>query len=510
MLSGDDHAVVAGTQQRRVLFGMADRRRLFEPLLSAIRDDYGAGAGAHGDDGDNEAAPLPEIAVPTVSSEAKLLLFNAVPLTITFLLEFSLTVASVFAVGRLGDDYLAAVSVLSMTANITGYALVAGVATCLDTLCAQAFGKGDVAAVGVVFVRCTLFLLALLAPIALLWCNSERLLVAMMGADKRRVCALAASYLKVVSVGLPGFILFENGKHFLQAQGIFHATTYILIVCAPLNVALTCTLVAHPRFGLGFIGAPWAVVITNWAMCALTYAYIFVVDGYQCWPKYLITDKIYWQRWRRVIDLAIPGIVMVEAEWMAFEIITFTAARLGTQVLAAQTILLTTCILLYQVPFAIGIAATTRIAWYVGANRAAAAQVAARATMALLAGLGIVNAAVLYRGRRWFAGLYTRDPEVIEIALAAMAIAAWYQVSDYLLCATGGILKGQGRQKISGYINVACFYGVALPLAHWLGLSCHLGLNGLWMGMVVGLYLIAALQYYFVRRSDWKQIAINC
>ena len=74
----------------------------------------------------------------------------------------------------------------------------------------------------------------------------------------------------------------------------------------------------------------------------------------------------------------------------------------------------------------------------------------------------------------------------------------------------GGILKGQGRQKISGYINVACFYGVALPLAHWLGLSRHLGLNGLWMGMVVGLYLIAGLQYYFVRRSDWKQIAFNC
>lgn len=510
MPANEDHALVVGTQQRRVLFGMADRRRSFEPLLDAISDDYG---GIDQND-NNEAnnADLSELNVPKVSHEVKALLRSAVPLTITFLLEFSLTVALVFAVGHLGDDYLAAVLVLSMTANITGYALVAGVATCLDTLCAQAFGKGNVSLVGVVFVRCTLFLLALLVPIIILWTNSEAILVAIMGEDKRQVCWLAARYLKVVLVGLPGFILFENGKHFLQAQGIFHATTYILLVCAPINVWLTYTLVWHPQMGLGFIGAPWAVVITNWAMCGLTYAYILWVDGFQCWPQYPLTDPIYWQRWRRVLDLAIPGIVMVEAEWLAFEIITFTAAQFGTQVLAAQTILLTTCILLYQVPFAIGIAATTRIAWYIGGNRPHAAKVAANATLGALGGLGVINATILYHWRRWFAQLYTLDPEVIDIALGAMAIAAWYQLLDYLLCATGGILKGQGRQKILGYINLACFYGVALPLAHWLGFARGLGLNGLWMGMVVGLYAIAGLQYYYVKRLNWPRIAatVHC
>lgn len=456
---------------------------------------------------DYGSCAIEEIRVPAPKDEAKAVLRTLIPLTITFLLEFSLTVALVFAVGRIGDDYLAAVLIASMTANITGFAIVAGVATCLDTLCAQAFGRGDTAAVGKAFIRCTYFLFAIAVPIIILWENSELLLNRVMGPGNENVCHLAGQYLRVVAVGLPGFILFENGKHLLQAQGIFDATTYILAVCAPLNAALTYWLVWDPTLGFGFIGAPWAVVITNWTMCILTYGYIFFVDGSQCWPPGLIVSSEYFQKWKPVIRLAIPGILMVEAEWLAFEIITFSAAKFGTLVLAAQTILSTTCILLYQVPFAVGIAATTRIAWYVGGGQIDAAKVVAEATLWSLAGLGIVNATILYTGRRWFASLYTDDPEVVRLASLAMAIAALYQLLDYLSCATGGILKGQGRQRISGYINLGCFYGLALPLAHWLAFSKGLELNGLWIGMVIGLYAIAGLQYYFVSHLDWQHIA---
>ena len=84
----------------------------------------------------------------TWQREAKVLFRYSAPLVLTFLLQYSLTIASIFTVGHLGTVELAAVSLASMTANITGYAVYQGLATSLDTLCAQAYGSGKIKLVG--------------------------------------------------------------------------------------------------------------------------------------------------------------------------------------------------------------------------------------------------------------------------------------------------------------------------------------------------------------------------
>lgn len=84
----------------------------------------------------------------TWQREAKVLVRYSSPLILTFLLQYSLTIASIFTVGHLGTVELGAVSLGSMTANITGYAVFQGLATSLDTLCPQAYGSGRKKLVG--------------------------------------------------------------------------------------------------------------------------------------------------------------------------------------------------------------------------------------------------------------------------------------------------------------------------------------------------------------------------
>lgn len=60
---------------------------------------------------------------------------------LTFLLQYSLPVASIFTVGHIGKTELGAVSLASMTASITGYAVYQGLATSLDTLCARPMAR---------------------------------------------------------------------------------------------------------------------------------------------------------------------------------------------------------------------------------------------------------------------------------------------------------------------------------------------------------------------------------
>lgn len=446
-----------------------------------------------------------------LKTETRVLLKYSVPLVITFLLQYSLTVASVFSVGRLGSTELAAVSLSSMTANISGYAIIQGVSTCLDTLCAQAYGRKDYNTVGLHFVRCTYLLLLCYIPMFILWVFlSKPILLALIGDDLTHLVQLASDYLRILALGLPGFLVFENLKHFLQSQGIFHASTYVLIFCAPLNAFLNYVLVWDKSIGIGFVGAPLSVVITNYVMCFSLLAYTFYINGYQCWPNQPLYDGIYFRNWTRMILLSVPGVLMVEAEWLAFEIITFTASKFGTEVLAAQSIVSTTCVLLYQIPFAFSIAASTRIAWYIGAASKTAALTSTKASMYTAVVFGALNASIIFTFRRFFASLYTDDELVIEIADKVLIVGAVYQINDFISCISGGILRGQGRQKIGGILNLVSYYLIALPFAFLFAFYFKLELLGLWLGMIIALFFVSASQAYFVITSDWDYIIKEC
>lgn len=169
----------------------------------------------------------------TWNCEALVIGKYAMPLVVTFLLQYSLTVASIFTVGHLGKRELGAVSLASMSVSITGYAVYQGLATSLDTLCAQAYGCGRKTLVGLHTQRMVLFLWTVTIPVATLWWFADKILMKIV--PDPEVALLAGLYLKVVIVGAPGYACFESGKRYVQAQGLFSASLYVLLICAPLN-----------------------------------------------------------------------------------------------------------------------------------------------------------------------------------------------------------------------------------------------------------------------------------
>ena len=189
----------------------------------------------------------------TWQREAKVIGRYSAPLIITFLLQYSLTVASIFTVGHLGKVELGAVSLASMTANITGYAIYQGLATSLDTLCAQAYGSGHKKLVGLQMQRMVYFLCVITIPIGVIWLSAGRILERIVPekdvARKRYNHTskslllilfpdLAGQYLRIILIGAPGYAFFESGKRYLQAQGLFSASLYVLLICAPLNAVM--------------------------------------------------------------------------------------------------------------------------------------------------------------------------------------------------------------------------------------------------------------------------------
>jgi MATE family multidrug resistance protein len=79
-----------------------------------------------------------------------------------------------------------------------------------------------------------------------------------------------------------------------------------------------------------------------------------------------------------MIGLAIPGMVMVEAEYLAFEVMIIASSRFGADYLAAQSILAALATISFQIPFSMSIAASTRVATLIGAGSIDHGKVAAK------------------------------------------------------------------------------------------------------------------------------------
>lgn len=436
----------------------------------------------------------------TWQREAKVLSGYAFPLMATFLLQYSLTVASVFVLGHIGATELGAVSLASMTANITGYAIYQGLATSLDTLAPQAYGSGKKKLVGLQMQRMIYFLWAVTIPIAIIWLLADKILMAIV--PEQAVAKLAGLYLKIVLCGAPGYAAFEAGKRYVQAQGMFSASLYVLMVLSPFNAFLNWFLVW--KLDLGFIGAPIAVAITDNCLPLGLFIYVrfFSKNGMSCWNGF--TKKAL-HNWDPMVKLALPGVVMVEAEVLAFEILTFAASYYGVEVLAAQSILATLTNITFQIPFPLSIAASTRVANLIGATLVDAAKLTTRVAFFGAFIIGLFNVVLLSALKNYIPYLFTSDEEVVRLTSAVLPLCAAFQLFDALTALCNGVLRGIGRQHFGGYVQLFCYYVIAMPISFGTTFGLGWGLWGLWTGVAIALGLVFVVEFIYLGRTDWNR-----
>ncbi|KAJ5559151.1 hypothetical protein N7535_008985 [Penicillium sp. DV-2018c] len=434
----------------------------------------------------------------TWQREAKVIGRYSLPLMVTFLLQYSLTVASIFTIGHLGKEELGAVSLASMTVTITGNAVYSGLATSLDTLCSQAYGSGKRKLVGLQMLRMVYFLWVITIPIMVLWYFSEYILAKIV--PEKEVAEMAGLYLRVALLGTPGYACFESGKRYLQAQGVFSASLYVLIFCAPLNAFMNWFLVWKLQWG--FIGAPIAVVITETLLPIGLFIYVYFFVGSECWCGF--TRRAF-QNWGPMVRLALPGLIMVEAECLAFEVLTLASSYLGTSELAAQSILATISSITWQIPFPLSIAGSTRVANLIGATLVDAAKTSAKVSFCGAVLVGTFNMILLSVLRSYIPRLFSSDPEVVEIVARVLPLCAAFQLFDALAANCNGILRGLGRQEVGGYIQLFCYYVIAMPLSMGTTFALNWGVMGLWTGVALALGLVSLIEGIFISRANWDR-----
>ena len=228
------------------------------------------------------------------------------------------------------------------------------------------------------------------------------------------------------------------------------------------------------------------MVVTDNLLPLLLFLYVRFVAGRGCWPGF--TRRAF-HNWGPMVRLALPGLIMVEAEVLAFEILTLASSSFGTTYLAAQTVLSTLCSITWQIPFPVSIAVSTRVANLIGATLAGAAKTTAKVAMVAAVCIGLFNVMLMASMRNYIPRLFTSDEKVIEVVATVIPVIATFQLFDAIAANTNGILRGLGRQEVGGWVQLFCYYVVAMPISFGTAFGFHWGLDGLWLGVAVALAL---------------------
>ncbi|KAJ3551743.1 hypothetical protein NM688_g4529 [Phlebia brevispora] len=306
------------------------------------------------------------------------------------------------------------------------------------------------------------------------------------------------------------------------------AASLVLIIVAPVNLLLNIFLVHFTP--LGFLGSPLAISITYWLcffLLALFTALSPTHKSNATWAGLQFGTVMDPRSCIEFLKLAIPGILMVGTEWCvtistlfmmapkvsmsiraAFEIVALAAGRLGALSLAAQSIIMTADQILNTIPFGIGVAASTRVGNFIGARSATDAKRASHASAFLSVVVGMVVMIILIVTKDVFGYIFSNEKDVVLLVSKVMPLVASFQIADGLAGSCGGVLRGQGRQHLGALFNLVAYYVLALPLGITLAFhrGLQLGLQGLWIGQVIALFIVGSGEYSVVWfGTDWDK-----
>jgi len=429
--------------------------------------------------------------VLTVRRELSVLGRLALPIALTQLAMMSLGVVDLLMVGRVGVEAVGAIAlgnVWKMGSLLVSMGFVFG----MDPFVSQAHGARDAEAAGRALQRGIVLALAVSLPLGLLWTVAGRGLV-LFGQDPG-VAAVAGRYVLVQAPSLPFFLVWVALRQYLTGRGIVYPTLWISVAANALNVFLNWVLIfgnlGAPAMGAVGSGVATSVLQVLFPLAMLAWIALgrLHAGGWVPWSRAALDARALW----RMLAIGVPVSFQLAFEVWAFQIVILWAGWLGEAQLAAHSIVFNLIAIAFMVPLGVSLAAVTRVGNLIGAGRGRDAQRSAWLAFALGAAAMLVAAAAFLVFRTGLPALYNDDPGVLALAAGILPIAACFQLFDGVQVVGSGILRGMGRTRPAALFHLVGFYALGLPLAWWLTFERGLGLSGLWWGLALALFVVAA------------------
>ncbi|KAG6587668.1 Protein DETOXIFICATION 16, partial [Cucurbita argyrosperma subsp. sororia] len=438
-----------------------------------------------------------------IAEEVKKQLWLAGPLILVSLLQYCLQMISVMFVGHLGELPLSGASMATSFASVTGFSLLVGMASALDTFCGQSYGAKQYHMLGIHMQRAMVVLLLVSIPLAVIWANTGEILK-LLGQDPE-ISAEAGKYAISMIPSLFAYGLLQCLNRFLQTQNVVFPMVMSSGIAALLHIPICWVLIF--KVGLEIRGAAVANSISYWLNVLILTLYVkFSSSCSSSWTGFSV------QAFHNIpyfLKLAIPSASMVCLEMWSFEMMVLLSGLLPNPKLETSvlSISLNTAATVWMIPFGLSGAGSTRVSNELGAGHPAAAKLAGKVVMTIAIIEGLLLGIVLILIRTVWGYAYSNEREVVEYVANMLPLVAASNFVDGLQCVLSGIARGCGWQKIGAYVNLGSYYIVGIPSAVLLAFVLHIGGRGLWLGIICALIVQALSLAIITIRTNWDQEA---
>ena len=433
----------------------------------------------------------------------------ALPLAATNLLQMLIHAVDVIFIARLGDQPLAASSLGIAVFGLTMWAMTGLTGACAPLIAAELGRRGPAVREVRRTVRMGLWVSVGFGLLGMgIGFAGEAILLA-TGQDPQ-IAALSGQFLAILSWAMIPMILASVFRIFVAALGKPAYATAITLLALGTNIIGNWVLV----FGnlgapaLGLEGSALSSLITSLAMIA---AYVVVIRRDRTLRRYHILGRWWrpeWQRLRQIMLIGSPIALTVLAEAGLFSGAALLMGRIGPVELAAHTLALNLAALTFQIPFGIAQAATIRVGYHFGAQDSAAAGRAGWSALLVSVLFMGVMAAVMMLAPRFILSLYVdsaapQNAAMVAFAVQYLLVAAAFQLFDGAQAVAAGALRGLQDTRMPLLIALFGYWMVGFVIAIWLGFYTPLQGTGVWIGLAVGLVVVAALLSWRWHRREW-------
>ncbi|KAL7831893.1 hypothetical protein AOLI_G00294410 [Acnodon oligacanthus] len=434
-----------------------------------------------------------------VKREVRELSALALPVLLSYIMVYLISFVSTVFCGHLGSTELDGVALAIAIINVSSVAVGYGLASACDTLISQTFGSGNLQRVGVIVQRGVIILLLACFPCWAILINTESILL--MVKQNPEVARLSQMYVKIFMPALPALFVFIIESTYLQNQGMIWPLVITGAIANVLNALSNYVFLFI--LDLGITGSAAANTVSQYLMAIVLFVYIrcrgLHKDTWHGWSMECL------QEWDTFFHLAIPGMLMLCAEWWTYELGAFLAGLISPVELGAQSIIYELANVAYMVPIGFSVAGSVRVGNAMGAGDTEQAKLSAKLAMAMAVSVAVCLAVIVGFTKDVISYIFSSDEQIRARVATVMVLYAPFHLLDATAASAGSIVRGLGKQKLGAVGNVFGYYAVGFPIGVSLMFAAKMGIFGLWTGLLICVFFQSVFFIILLVRLDWTK-----
>ena len=432
-----------------------------------------------------------------IKERGKIFIKLLLPVLIYQVISYSSGMIGTFMAGHYSPTDLAGVSMGVNIWNPVMYTLNA-IVLAMVPIVSHLIGKKREEEIPVM-VRQFLYIAVLISIILVIALNTLAApIVDSLGMDAK-IATITKNYLYYESFGVLSIFLYVVLRSFMDSLGLTRLSMIMMIISVPVNVTLAYGFI-FGKFGMPELGGAGNAIAVSLTYTVLFFIALFLTLKHPKINKYKIFKKegIRFKYWGEIFKLGIPIAIATALETVVFSTLSLMVSRFDTTIIASHQAALNFSGFLYSLPVSVANTATIIVAYHVGAKN----YKLAKSYTALSVALGVISSGVaglivlLFDTQIPY--LYSTDSGVIDLTAHLLIFAIGFALCDSFASALAGVLRGYKKVVPICLAMFVGYYIVGIPVAYYLVFTKGVGIDGLWIGWIIGLgiYGLGVLGYY--------------